>query len=78
MNTLHTLGPEKVMALLDGELSAAETQIVSDHVEHCGHCARVSEQLRATSRVLSQWTVSPASKELESVFKMFLGNQVQD
>jgi Domain of unknown function (DUF4349)/Putative zinc-finger len=65
MNTLHTPSPEKVMALLDGELSAAEAEMVSGHVEHCGHCARISEQLRATSRVLSQWTVSPAGKELD-------------
>jgi anti-sigma factor RsiW len=65
MNTPHTVSPEKVMAFLDGELSAAEAKMVSDHVEHCGHCARVSEQLRVTSRVLSHWTVSPASKELD-------------
>ena len=38
--TAQHLAPEKVMAFLDGELSAREAKSVSAHVEDCAECAR--------------------------------------
>ena len=75
MNTLHAVSPEKVMALLDGELSAAEAKIVSLHVERCSECTRVSEQLRNTSRVLSAWTVPGLPNEVEVRIQDALGKK---
>ena len=56
--TAQHVAPEEVMALLDGELSAAEAQAVSTHVDHCAECAKLTEQLRRTSQSLSAWSVA--------------------
>jgi hypothetical protein len=61
----HSVAPEDVMALLDGELSAAESQAVSAHVEQCAQCAVLAEELRSTSRALSGWSVPAAPVALE-------------
>ena len=55
--TTHPVEPEKVMAFLDGELSGADAQDVSNHVDHCAECAHLAEQLRTTSQSLSAWKV---------------------
>lgn len=58
MKTLdHPVAPEEVMALMDGELTAAEANLVSVHIEQCSECAALREQLRNTSQSLSEWTV---------------------
>jgi hypothetical protein len=63
--TAHPVAPEEVMAFLDGELSAAEAQTVSTHIEHCTDCAKVVEQLQSTSRALTEWKVDPVPMKLE-------------
>jgi hypothetical protein len=62
----HTASPEEIMAFLDGELSHTEAQAVSVHLDRCAECAGLAEQLRATSRSLSQWTVPPAPSSLDA------------
>lgn len=59
------VSPEEVMALLDSELTAAEAQAVSRHVEHCLECSRLAGQLRRTSESLSAWRVSPMPAKVE-------------
>jgi anti-sigma factor ChrR (cupin superfamily) len=54
------------MALLDGELSSAEAQHVSTHLDHCAECADLASQLRGTSQSLSQWTVQPVPESLNT------------
>jgi Domain of unknown function (DUF4349)/Putative zinc-finger len=61
----HIVEPEKVMALLDGELSAMDCQAISEHVDHCSDCARLAERLRSTSESLSRWNVPPIPAKLE-------------
>ena len=61
----HSVAPEDVMALLDGELAAAEAQAVSAHLEQCDQCARLAEELRGTSRSLARWSVPAVPDELE-------------
>lgn len=63
--TAHPVAPEEVMALLDGELSAAEARTVSTHIEHCTDCAKVVEQLQSTSQALAEWKVDPVPMKLE-------------
>lgn len=61
----HPVVPEEVMALLDGELSSAEAQAVSTHLDQCAECAEVAGQLRGASQSLSEWTVPPVPATLD-------------
>ncbi|HVR22459.1 MAG TPA: DUF4349 domain-containing protein [Candidatus Polarisedimenticolia bacterium] len=66
MNTAaHPVAPEEVMALLDGELSAAEAQAVSAHLDRCAECSALAEQFRSTSLSLSRWNVEAVPAKLE-------------
>jgi hypothetical protein len=66
MNTsTHPIAAEEVMAFLDSELSAADAQAVSAHLEHCAECSVLVEQFRGTSQSLSRWSVQAVPAELE-------------
>ena len=65
----HSVAPEDIMAFLDGELSASEARAVSAHLEGCAQCAMVAEQFRATSQMLSRWSVPGVSVELEDTVR---------
>jgi hypothetical protein len=66
MNTAaHPVVPEEVMAFLDGELSAAEAQAISAHLDGCAECSALAEQLRSTSLSLSRWNVEAVPVKLE-------------
>jgi predicted phage tail protein len=67
--TAHPVAPEDVMALLDGELSAAEAQAVSAHLDRCAECSALAEQLRTTSLSLSRWNVEAVSAKLKDSIK---------
>jgi hypothetical protein len=70
MNTgTHPVTSEEVMALLDGELSAAEAEAVSNHIGHCPACRTIASQLGSTSRSLSAWRVPTATANLENVVR---------
>lgn len=64
--TAHPVAPEEVMALLDGELSAAEAQAVSMHLDHCSECSAFAEQFRGTSQALSRWNIETVPAKLEN------------
>jgi hypothetical protein len=53
------------MAFLDGEVSAADAQAISTHLDHCAECTGVAEQCRSTSRSLSRWSVPAVPAKLE-------------
>ncbi|MGA2649262.1 MAG: DUF4349 domain-containing protein [Terracidiphilus sp.] len=63
--TTHSVTPEELMAWLDGEVSSAEAQAVSAHVEGCVECANLATQFRDTAQALSSWTVPAVSSTLE-------------
>jgi uncharacterized protein DUF4349/putative zinc finger protein len=63
--TVHPVAPEEVMAFLDGELSAAEAQAVSTHLDLCAECGALAEQFRSTSQSLSSWKVEAVPAKLE-------------
>jgi anti-sigma factor RsiW len=70
MNTvIHPIAPEDVMALLDGELSSAEAQAVTTHLDQCAECAELAGQLRGASQSLSAWTVPPVPANLDEQTK---------
>ena len=61
----HPVVPERIMALLDGELSAAEARVVSTHLDTCAECAHLAERLRSTSQQLSAWKVPDIPVKME-------------
>ena len=64
--TAHPVTPEEVMAFLDGELSAAEVQAVSAHLDDCSECAKILSRSRSLSHSLSEWAVETAPAKLET------------
>jgi Domain of unknown function (DUF4349)/Putative zinc-finger len=56
--TTHLFAPEEIMAHLDGELTAAQAQSVSAHIESCAACQELVTSLRNTSHTISNWTVA--------------------
>jgi hypothetical protein len=67
MNTTkHPVAPEEVMAFLDGELSAAEAQAISAHLDGCAECSALAEGFRSTSLSLSHWNVQAVPVKLEN------------
>lgn len=70
--TAQHVAAEELMAFLDGELSAAEAQAVSTHVDDCAECGRLVDELRRTSQELSAWKVAPVPAELEQSITEFV------
>jgi hypothetical protein len=66
--TPHPFAPEEIMAHLDAELSPAQAQSVSIHIESCTACQELVASLRSTSHTLSNWTVSavPTNADFEA------------
>jgi len=58
--TTHPVAPEEIMAFLDGEVSAEQTQSVSTHIDQCLECSEVVTSFRDASQSLSEWTVPAA------------------
>ncbi len=65
----HVVAQEDVMALMEGELTAAEAAMVMQHVEQCAECALLMEQLRDTSQSLAKWTVPAVPAALEQAIE---------
>jgi Domain of unknown function (DUF4349)/Putative zinc-finger len=63
--TTHPFAPEEIMAHLDGELSPAESQSVSSHIESCSECSSLATSLRSSSKSLSNWRVGPVPSQLQ-------------
>ncbi len=61
----HPVVPERIMALLDGELSAPEARVVATHLDTCAECAHFAECLRSTSQLLSSWKVPDITPKVE-------------
>ncbi|MBV9624047.1 MAG: DUF4349 domain-containing protein [Acidobacteria bacterium] len=66
-NDKHAVLAEDVMAFLDGELSAADAQAVSAHIDGCEECARLGRQFDSTSQSLSAWSVQSVPRGMEHV-----------
>jgi hypothetical protein len=69
--TTHPIVPEEIMAFLDGELSEADAQAVSSHLQQCNQCDAIAEKIRGTCHSLTQWSVPAAPKALEESVKGF-------
>ena len=66
MNTAtHPVAPEEVMAFLDGELSAAQSQSVFEHVKHCADCSSLAAEFSATQRQLAAWRADTVPGRVE-------------
>jgi predicted anti-sigma-YlaC factor YlaD len=57
INAAHPVGPEEVMAYLDGELAADRAVTVSTHVDGCLECRKLVRDLQAVSRRMGEWEV---------------------
>lgn len=59
---IHPFSQEEVMAYLDGELTPARMLAAARHLEECGECQRLVEDLKQVSETLVQWEVeTPAA-----------------
>jgi Domain of unknown function (DUF4349)/Putative zinc-finger len=65
----HTVTPEDIMTFLDGELPAAEAQVISVHIAECTECAAIADQFRETSQLLAAFTVPAATESLDAAIK---------
>ncbi len=74
-STVHSVAPEEIMALFDGELSADERQAVATHLEQCAECAAIRDQFLDTSRALAQWTVPEAPPSLDRAMEAKIANK---
>jgi hypothetical protein len=64
MNSMtHPVAPEEIMALVDGELTAAEAKEVAAHIDECAECAALRDEFRGTSEALHAWAVPEVSAE---------------
>jgi hypothetical protein len=63
--TPHPFKPKEIMAHLDGELSPAQSQSVSSHIESCSECSSLAAGLHSSSQALSDWRVGPVPSELQ-------------
>jgi len=67
MNTAtHPVAKEEVMAFLDGELPAAQTQSISDHLKDCADCSGIAAQFSETRRQLAAWQVESLPSATEA------------
>jgi anti-sigma factor RsiW len=62
MNSL-THPSEEIMALVDGELTAAEASVVQAHIDECVECSALVAELRGTSQALHAWALPEFSAE---------------
>jgi hypothetical protein len=60
----HPVEQEEVMAYLDDELPPERSDLVAAHLEECGECRRLAEELRDVARQLGAWQVGPAAVRL--------------
>ncbi len=60
----HSLSQERLMAHLDGELSAKEAAIVAAHLQHCRECQELAADLQSVSSHLSAWQIEEPNFEL--------------
>jgi Domain of unknown function (DUF4349)/Putative zinc-finger len=67
--TTHPFAPEEIMALLDGELSADQSQAISTHMDSCAECRTLSQQLQQTQQNVASWKVGEVPPHLETYFE---------
>ena len=66
--TTHPFTPEEIMAFVDGELSAEQTQVVSSHLGQCAECATVAANHRGLSEQMTSWRIELAPARLTERF----------
>jgi hypothetical protein len=69
MTTTHPFAPEEMMAICDGELSAAEARELEAHVQQCAECGNQVEQLREVSETMAGWHAPELSKKAERTIR---------
>jgi hypothetical protein len=61
----HPIEQEELMAYLDGELPVDRAAEAAAHLERCGECQRLADDLRTVSRRLTSWEIPPPGERLE-------------
>jgi hypothetical protein len=57
LKTDHPIGPEELMAYLDGELEVERASVAAEHLDRCPDCRKVAVELRGVSRAMLAWEV---------------------
>jgi hypothetical protein len=73
--TTHPFAPEEIMAFVDGELAAEQTQAVSSHIGQCAECATVAANHRGLSEQMTSWRVELAPARLADRFSAGTGEE---
>ena len=73
--TTHPFTPEEVMAFVDDELSAEQTQAVSSHIGQCAECATIAANHRGLSEQMTSWRVELAPACLADRFSAGTGEE---
>ncbi len=71
----HPFATEEIMAFVDGELSAEQTQAVSSHIGQCAECATVAARHRGLSEQMTSWRVDVAPARLVDRFSAGTGEE---
>jgi uncharacterized small protein (DUF1192 family) len=74
--TTHEFQPEEVMAFLDGELSAARSAVVAEHLKTCADCDALAADFRQVSGHLNAWGVEPSPAQIEDRVNAVIGDAV--
>jgi anti-sigma factor RsiW len=67
--TTHPFAPEEIMAFLDRETTADQSQAISTHIDSCAECRTLSQQLQQTQENVASWKVGEVPLHLETYFQ---------
>ena len=63
-NSTHPIDELELMAYLDGELPRERAAAAAVHLEDCGECQAIANDLKSVSQELASWQITPSDSEI--------------